>query len=54
MMENHSILDRIGWPHRLSDSQYTIGGHSVRRYAKGFPPIAAFCECGHPDWQTSA
>ncbi|KRB84931.1 acetyltransferase [Noviherbaspirillum sp. Root189] len=46
-----SILDNIVW-HTLvgPHCQYTIGDHLVRRYARGFPPIAAFRDTRDPDW----
>jgi GNAT superfamily N-acetyltransferase len=47
-----SILDNVVW-HTLAGPhlQFTIGNHSVRRYARGFPPIAAFRDTARPDWQ---
>ncbi|MFC7514770.1 GNAT family N-acetyltransferase [Herbaspirillum sp. GCM10030257] len=46
-----SLFDNIVW-HTLVGPHYpyTIGGHSVRRYARGFPPIAAFRDTRDPDW----
>ena len=46
-----SIFNNIVW-HTLvgPHCQYTIGGHSVRRYTRGFPAIAAFRDTRDPDW----
>jgi ribosomal protein S18 acetylase RimI-like enzyme len=46
-----SIFHNIVW-HTLvgPHCQYTIGGHSVRRYVRGFPPIVAFRDTRDPDW----
>lgn len=45
------ILDNIVW-HTLVGPHFpfTIGNHSVRRYAHGLPPIVAFRDIRHPDW----
>jgi ribosomal protein S18 acetylase RimI-like enzyme len=49
------LLDNIIW-HALSGAQaiYAAGTGSVRRYARGFSPIAGFAEPEHPDFAALA
>jgi len=45
-----TLFDNIVW-HTLAGphAPFTVGNHAVRRYAPGYPPIAAFADPAAPD-----